>query len=74
MSLDENRYEGTRRLVFGDGATFVPVCVKCNRFVKPYKRVRFDYQGQPKGNNAICKKHGRTQMLFEGYYDYSSSN
>ena len=57
-----------RIVVYGDGATFIPRCEKCNRFVKAYKSIKFDSQGQPKGNTAICKKHGRTKMLWQGYY------
>jgi hypothetical protein len=61
-------YEDVRRVCFGEGATFVPVCHKCGRFVRPYKRVTFNGDGQPVGNNAHCKRCGRTRMLFEGYY------
>lgn len=63
-----NEYENTRRIVYGEGATFVPVCEKCGRFVKPYKQIKFNHEGQPVGNTAKCKKHGRTKMIFEGYY------
>jgi hypothetical protein len=66
--MSDYAYHGTRRVVYGEGMTFVPVCSICYRFVKPYSRVRRDINGQPKGNNAVCKKHGRTTMLFEGYY------
>jgi uncharacterized protein with PIN domain len=55
-------------ITFGDGMTFERRCEKCNRFVKPFKRVKVDGQGQPKGNNATCRKCGRTRMLFIGYY------
>ena len=55
-------------VVYGDGALFERRCIKCGRIVKAYKKIKFDYQGQPIGNNAICKKHGRTQMLWQGYY------
>lgn len=62
-----HEYENIRRVVFGS-AHFVPVCEKCNRFVKPYKKIKLNYFGQPVGNNAVCKKHGRTTMIFEGHY------
>ncbi len=71
-----NEYEGMRRVVYGgrfsdegigDGATFVPVCEKCGRFVKADANVTFDHDGQPKGDTATCKKCGRTTMPFEGY-------
>lgn len=61
-------YENTRRVVYDEGMTFVPVCMKCGRFVKAPKKMRTDYQGQPKGNHAKCSRCGPTQMLFEGYY------
>lgn len=63
-----NCYEGVRRVVYGDeGATFVPVCVQCGRFVKADETVRFVYEGPPHVPNATCAKCGRTEMLFEGY-------
>jgi len=61
-------YEGVRRLCYGDeGATFIPVCVKCGRFVKGDDHVRFHYEGPPQTPNATCAKCGRTEMRFEGY-------
>ena len=67
MSFGDNEYFGVRRVVYGEGATFVPVCEKCGRFVKPYKIIRFHFEGPPVGNTAHCSKCGRTEMLFEGY-------
>ena len=67
MRFAEHAYENTRRVSFRNGAMFVPRCNKCGRIVKAYKSVRFDGNGQPKGNNAMCKKCGRTQMIWEGY-------
>ena len=62
-----NEYERVRRIQCGDeGATFVPVCVTCSRFVKPDDTIRF-VNNQPDGDNATCAKCGRTQMIFEGY-------
>jgi hypothetical protein len=63
-------YEGVRRLVYGDGATFVPVCMTCNRFVKADEKIEFStWDGSlKKGPNAKCAKCGRTEMLFEGFY------
>jgi hypothetical protein len=62
-------FDFTPRVTFGkdDGATFVRVCEKCCRFVRPFKRVKFDYNGQPVGFNAWCKVHGKTKMFFQGY-------
>ena len=69
-SLLENTWEGTRRLVYGDdGATFIPVCEKCCRFVKADETVKFTYESGPVVQpNATCSKCGRTKMIFEGYY------
>lgn len=67
--MSEFEWPNLRRVVYGEGAHFIPVCSKCYRFVKPYKRVKFGGEhAQPVGNNAVCKMHGRTTMIFEGYY------
>ena len=50
-----------------DGATFIPRCVKCNRYVKPDATIKVNWQGQPVGDNATCSKCGRTEMIWEGY-------
>lgn len=65
-----HEYEKVRRLVYGDGATYVPVCEKCFRFVKANKKIKLrELDGQPKDEpNAKCKKCGPTKMLFEGFY------
>ena len=62
-------YEGVRRVCYGDdGATFVPVCVKCGRFVKADKTMVFQGPNrQPVEPNATCSRCGRTAMLWEGY-------
>lgn len=71
ISLFDNPYESMRRIAYGDeGATFIPVCEKCGRFVKADETIRFEYEGPPVTPNATCKKCGRTSMLFEGYIDY----
>jgi len=63
-----NEYEGVRRVVYGDErATFVPVCEKCGRFVKPDATVDIGERGLKSGPNASCKRCGRTEMLFEGF-------
>lgn len=67
-SLSENTYEGTRRVVYEGGATFVPVCEQCGRYVKPDETVcDADTIGPRNGPNATCSKCGRTRMLFEGF-------
>ena len=65
-----NDYEGVRRLVYGDGATFVPVCETCGRFVKADATILFNGLGElaPDKTNATCSKCGRIEMLFEGFY------
>jgi len=68
-----NYYESVRRVVYGEkgseweGATFIPVCEKCSRFVKPDKMMRFKNETISNKNNATCSKCGRTHMLFEGF-------
>lgn len=66
--MGEYKYENVGRKVYGEGMTFVPVCKHCFRFVKADEEVITDAWDQPKGPNATCKKCGRTEMLFEGYY------
>ena len=64
-------YEGMRRIVYGDsGATFVPVCVKCGKFVKADETIFIGEGGLKPGPNATCKKCGRTEMIFEGFICY----
>ena len=72
--MPEYAYESFRRVVYGDGATFVPVCAGifdqsegCGRFVKADKAVRMSESGLRSGPNATCKKCGRVEMLFEGF-------
>lgn len=72
--MTDYRYEGVRRLVYGEGATFVPVCAGidgkggCGRFVKADADVVVFASGLPAAEtNATCSRCGRVQMLFEGY-------
>lgn len=61
-------HEGTRRIVYGDGATFIPVCEKCGRFVKADDHVLVnEIRGLKDQPNATCSKCGRTNMPFEGF-------
>ncbi len=63
-----NEYENVRRIVYGEGATFVPVCSTCGRFVKADKRIKVNESvGLHPGPNATCAKCGRTRMVFEGF-------
>lgn len=61
-------YEGTRRQCYDGGATFVPVCQKCGRYVKADETITTNGFGEMvKEPNATCTKCGRTHMIFEGY-------
>ena len=62
-------YENARRIEYEGGAVFVPVCEKCGRFVKADKSIfTNESTGLADKPNATCKKHGRVQMIFEGFY------
>jgi len=71
--VSDFEYYGTRRLVFGDegseyaGATFIPVCQTCGRFVKADATVKFQGGTVADLPNATCKKCGRVKMIFEGF-------
>ena len=61
-------YANTRRVTYGkDGATFVPVCEKCGRYVKADKEIMINLDGDVKGETATCSKCGRVNMPFEGF-------
>ncbi len=60
-------YVNVRRIVYGEGATFIPVCVQCHRFVKADDTIKFCHEGPPIGTTAVCSKCGPTRMHFEGY-------
>lgn len=65
----DHEYENVRRIVYEGGATFVPVCEKCGRFVKADKTIEVsEMNGLKKQPNSTCKKCGRVEMLFEGFY------
>ena len=64
----DGNYEGLGRIVYGDGATFIPVCPECGRFCKADKEVLVNGMGEMKDQpNGTCKKHGRIKMPFEGW-------
>lgn len=69
-----HEYEGTRRLIYGEkggeyeGATFIPVCPQCARFVKADAVVRFQAGTAAKEANATCSRCGRVTMPFEGFF------
>jgi len=63
-------YPNTRRVVYdprGECATFIPVCMKCGRYVKADDSVQIGYSGLRKQPNATCSQCGRVEMLFEGF-------
>ena len=63
-----HEYEKMRRIVYGEsGATFVPVCTKCGRFVKSDDSVLVGEAGLHPQENATCSKCGRVHMYFEGF-------
>lgn len=63
-----NDYENMYRIRYNSGATFVPVCIKCGRFVKADKTVKIsEGLGLSEEPNAKCSKCGRSHMLFEGF-------
>ncbi len=71
MSCLDCQYENTRRVTYGD-AVFVPVCMKCHRFVRPDQIVVIgEDSGLSPAPNATCKKCGRTHMHFEGFFEYT---
>ncbi len=67
--MTENAYENTRRIVYAGGATFVPVCERCGRFVKADPVIVEIGDRLSDMPNADCSKCGRTHMLFEGFYE-----
>jgi uncharacterized protein with von Willebrand factor type A (vWA) domain len=60
-------YPNLWRVTYDGGATFIPVCEVCHRFVKPDKKVFCGDAGLSPLPNATCKKCGRTRMHFEGF-------
>lgn len=65
--IHDATYEGARRILYDGGALFVPVCIRCGRFVRADETIRFDAAGKP-AENATCSRCGRTHMAFEGFY------
>lgn len=63
-----HEYENTRRIVYGEGATFIPVCTKCGRYVRADETIMVNQAvGLKDQPNATCSKCGRVKMLFEGF-------
>lgn len=62
-------HEGTRVIRYENGATFIPVCEICKRFVKAPKTIQVNGLDQIKEPIVDCKKCGPTKMIFQGYYE-----
>lgn len=66
--MSDYEYVNTRRVVYGEGATFIPVCEKCGRYVKaPATVLISEGNGLKDVPNAECSKCGPTKMIFEGF-------
>ena len=60
-------YENIRRISYGEGAIFVPVCPLCGRFVKADDKILVNDYGLKDQPNSTCSKCGRVSMPFEGF-------
>lgn len=65
--MNDFEYPSTSRVSYEGGATFVPVCTKCGRYVKADATIWVGDAGLKPGPNATCSKCGRAEMLFEGF-------
>lgn len=63
-------YENLRRIQYEGGATFIPVCPNCGRFVKADESIKVNMEDMISSeSNATRSKCGRINMPFEGYID-----
>ena len=61
-------YPEIHRVIYEGGATFVPICPKCGRFVKADRTIMVsEGLGLKEQPNGTCKKCGRVEMIFEGF-------
>lgn len=75
-AMGDYSFPETRRIVYGEGATFLPRCAGpkgdgnggCGRIVKADQLIDFDAEAQPVTPNATCARCGRVAMWWEGYY------
>jgi hypothetical protein len=68
IEADFAAYENVRWRSYEGGATFIPVCERCGRFVKADEEVWVsEGAGLSDRPNATCSKCGRTRMLFVGF-------
>lgn len=71
--MPDYEYVNFRRKCYGEEGNlmvFVPVCPICGRFVKADDVVHTNnwVEGLAKKPNATCKKCGRIEMPFEGFF------
>jgi hypothetical protein len=76
--MSDYEYENLRRVIYGAedseyaGATFIPVCQKCGRYVKADPTIIcLGDTVDETVPNAECSKCGRTNMIFEGFHTHS---
>lgn len=57
-----------KHISYGSGATFIPKCVTCGRYVKADLSIKYnDIEGLSDKPNCTCSKCGRSKMLFQGF-------
>ena len=62
-----NEYENIKRVSYGEGTSFIPVCQKCGRFVKAPEEASFNADNEIIEPEVNCKQCGKSKMIFEGY-------
>ena len=69
--MDDIYIGNTDYITYGD-MTFLRRCPECKRFVKADKILKYEKNGLGEiritETNATCKKHGRINMEFIGYF------
>lgn len=61
-------YFDIRRVCYEGGATFVPVCPSCGRFVRADGAIMVsEGLGLKEQPNGTCRRCGRVEMIFEGF-------
>ena len=68
--MSEFEFIEDRRIQYGEeGATFIPRCERCKRYVRAPESVKFNGLGYlVEESNIDCSKCGKTKMIFEGYF------
>ncbi len=66
--FESHEYEHVGRIRYKGGATLIPACGKCHRFVKADKTILVNEEDALKDQpNATCSKCGRKKIFFEGF-------